>query len=152
MAARCWRPGRPTTWSRSIDVRDLAAWILDAAEGRTTGAFDGVGEIKTLAQLLGEVAAGVGPEPSFTWVDSDFLSAQDVQPWAGEGSIPLWLPRPEYDGMMSHSPEPAIAAGLRLRPVADTARDALGETAIGIGADRERELLEAWHAREVTAG
>jgi 2'-hydroxyisoflavone reductase len=145
-------PGSPDDVVQVIDVRDLAAWILDSADARTTGAFDGVGEIKTLARLLGEVAAGVGPEPSFTWVDSDFLSAQDVQPWAGEGSIPLWLPRPEYDGMMSHSPDPAIAAGLRLRPVADTARDTLGETAIGISADRERELLEAWHVREVTAG
>ena len=41
------------------------------------------------------------------------------------------LPRPEYDGMMSHDPQPAIVAGLRLRPVADTSRDTLGETAIG---------------------
>jgi 2'-hydroxyisoflavone reductase len=140
-------PGSPDDVVQVIDVRDLAAWILDAAQARTTGAFDGIGETMPLVRLLGEVAAGVGAEPSFTWVDSDFLAEQGAEPWSGEGSIPLWLPRPEYDGMMSHSPEPAIAAGLRLRPVADSARDTLGETAIGISADRERELLAAWHAR-----
>ena len=140
-------PGSPDDVVQVIDVRDLAAWILDAAQARTTGAFDGVGETMPLAQLLGEVAAGVGAEPSYTWVDSDFLTEQGVEPWSGEGSIPLWLPRPEYDGMLSHSPQPAIAAGLRLRPLADTARDTLGQTAIGISAERERELLAAWHAR-----
>lgn len=140
-------PGSPDDVVQVIDVRDLAGWLLDAAEARTTGAFDGVGETMPLAQLLGEVAAGVGAQPSFTWVDTDFLTEQGVEPWSGEGSIPLWLPRPEYDGMLSHSPKPAIVAGLRLRPVADTARDTLGETAIGITAERERELLEAWHAR-----
>lgn len=140
-------PGSPADVVQVIDVRDLAAWILDAAQARTTGAFDGVGETMPLAQLLGEVAAGVGAEPSYTWVDSDFLTEQGVEPWSGEGSIPLWLPRPEYDGMLSHSPEPAISAGLRLRPVTDTARDTLGQTAIGISAERERELLAAWHTR-----
>jgi len=140
-------PGSPDDVVQVIDVRDLAAWLLDAARAGTTGAFDGVGETRPLTQLLDEVAAGVGAEPTFTWVDSDFLSSQDVQPWAGEGSIPLWLPRPEYDGMMSHSPEPAIAAGLRLRPVAETARDTLGEVAIAIAPAREAEVLSAWHAR-----
>lgn len=140
-------PGSPGDVVQVIDVRDLASWILDAAQARTTGAFDAVGETMPLARLLDEVAAGVGAEPTFTWVDSDFLAEQGVEPWAGEGSIPLWLPRPEHDGMMSHSPRPAIEAGLRPRPVAETARDTLGEVAIGIGEEREREVLAAWHAR-----
>ena len=89
----------------------------------------------------------MGAGPTFTWVGSDFLAEQGVEPWAGEGSIPLWLPRPEHDAMMSHSAQPAIDAGLRLRPVIETAVDTLGETPIGIGAERERELLAAWHSR-----
>ena len=140
-------PGSPDDVVQVIDVRDLAAWLLDACEAPTTGAFDGVGEPLTISALLTEVAAGVGTEPQLTWVDTAFLSSQDVQPWAGEGSIPLWLPRPDYDGMMSHSTQPAIDAGLRLRPVAETARDTLGETPIAITAERECELLAAWHAR-----
>ena len=141
-------PGSPDDVVQVIDVRDLASWLLDAAAARTTGVFDAVGETMPIATLLDQVAAGVGAEPSYTWVESDFLASQEVAPWAGEGSIPLWLPRPEYDGMMSHDAQPAIDAGLRLRPVADTARDTLGETAIGITAEREAEVLAAWHARQ----
>lgn len=140
-------PGSPSDVVQVIDVRDLAAWLLDAAEARTTGAFDGVGEPMPIARLLDQVAEGVGALPSWTWVDAGFLTEQGVEPWAGEGSIPLWLPRPEYDGMMSHPAQPALDAGLRLRPVAETARDTLGETAVGITAEREREVLAAWHAR-----
>ena len=58
---------------------------------------------------------------------------------------PLWLPRPDYDGMMSHDPGPAVAAGLRLRPVGDTARDSLGGEVHGISPEREAEVL-AWSA------
>jgi nucleoside-diphosphate-sugar epimerase len=140
-------PGSPDDVVQVIDVRDLASWILDAVEARTTGAFDGVGDTMTLGKLLDEVASGVGATPSFTWVPSEFLSERGVEPWAGEESIPLWLPRPEYDGMMSHSAQPAVDAGLRLRPVAETAHDTFGETAIGISAAREAEVLAAWHAR-----
>ena len=76
-----------------------------------------------------------------------FLEEQGVEPWAGDGSVPLWLPRPEYDGMMSHDPAPAVAAGLRLRPVGDTARDSLGGAVHGIRAEREAEVLAAWSSR-----
>lgn len=140
-------PGSPDDVVQVIDVRDLAAWILDACEARTTGFFDGVGEPLALSDLLADVAVGVSVDPSLIWVDTDFLEAQGVDPWAGEGSIPLWLPRPEHDAMMSRSAQPALDAGLRLRPLAETARDTLGETAIGISAQREHEVLAAWHAR-----
>ena len=137
-------PGLPTDVVQVIDVRDLATWILDACEARTTGVFDSVGERMPIAQLLAEVAAGVGVDPELTWVPTDFLTEQGVEPWAGPDSIPLWLPRPEYDGMVAHDPQPALDAGLRLRAVAEKARDTLGETAIGLSAEREREVLAAW--------
>ena len=108
-----------------------------------------------LEQLLAGVAAGVGggltagigAGPSLTWVDQDFLEAQGVQPWAGEGSLPLWLPRPEHDAMMSRDPGPAVAAGLRLRPVTDTAPDCLESPVVALTAEREAEVLTAWHGR-----
>ena len=141
-------PGTPDDVVQVIDVRDLAAWVLDACEAGTTGTYDAVGRPTALGDLLAEVAAGVGrPDPLLTWVDSGFLEEQGVEPWAGDTSIPLWLPRPEYDGMMAHDPGPALAAGLRLRPVGDTARDSLGGTVHGIGPDREAEVLASWHRR-----
>ena len=115
-------PGRPDDVVQVIDVRDLAAWLLDLAESRTTGVLDAVGQPLPFGELLAQVAAGVGNhDPALTWVESAYLEEQGVEPWAGEGSLPLWLPRPEYDGMLAHDPGPAVAAGLRLRSVAETA-------------------------------
>ncbi|WP_439937467.1 NAD-dependent epimerase/dehydratase family protein [Nocardia sp. N13] len=141
-------PGRPEDVVQVIDVRDLATWLLDACEARTTGVFDAVGTPTPLGQLLAETAAGVGDlEPQLTWVDADFLEAQEVAPWAGDGSLPLWLPRPEYDGMLAHDPSPAVAAGLRLRPLAETAPGCLDSTVTALTPEREAEVLANWHTR-----
>lgn len=141
-------PGRREDVVQVIDVRDLAAWLLVLAESRTTGVLDAVGEPVPFADLLAGVAAGVGDSaPSLTWVDQAFLEAHDVAPWAGEGSLPLWLPRPEYDGMLAHDHTPAVATGLRLRPLAETAAGCLDSPVTALSPAREAEVLEAWHAR-----
>ena len=88
-------------------------------------------------------------------MDQAFLQEQEVEPWMGPGAIPLWLPRPEYDGLPAHDVRPSLDAGLTLRPLAETTRDTLawlrghpGRAVVsGIDLDRERELLAAWHAR-----
>ena len=141
-------PGRPEDVVQVIDVRDLAAWLLVLAEARTSGVLDAVGEPMAFSDLLAGVAAGVGDgSPRLTWVDQAFLEAHEVAPWAGEGSLPLWLPRPEYDGMLAHDPAPALAAGLRLRPPAETAPGCLDSPVTALSAEREAEVLAAWHAR-----
>jgi len=146
-------PGQPEDPVQVIDVRDLAAWIVTLAESRCVGIFDGVGPVSSLADLLAATAAGVGAEPAYTWVPDAFLAAQGVQPWMGPDAVPLWLPRPEYDGMMTHDPTPSVAAGLVTRPIADTARDTVAwlratptAAVSGISADREADLLAAFGA------
>lgn len=147
-------PGRPEDRTQVIDVRDLAAWLVAAAQARTTSDFDGVGEVLALSEVLAHVAAGCGADVRPTWVPQEFLTEQGVQPWAGPDSLPLWLPRPEYDGMCAHDPTPSYAAGLALRPLEETARDTLAwlratpdATRTGLSRDREAALLAAWHAR-----
>ena len=141
-------PGRPDDVVQVIDVRDLAAWLLDLAAARTRGTYDAVGQPIPFGDLLGQVAAGVGnDDPALTWVESAYLEEQAVAPWAGEGSLPLWLPRPESDGMLAPDPGPAVAAGLRLRPLAETAPACLASPVTALTADCEAEVLAAWHAR-----
>ncbi|WP_210439194.1 NAD-dependent epimerase/dehydratase family protein [Nocardioides xinjiangensis] len=141
-------PGRPTDVVQVIDVRDLAAWLLRLAQTRTPGVLDAVGRPTSFEDLLTAVAAGVRDDaPTLTWVDQGFLQEHGVQPWAGEDSLPLWLPRPEHDGMLAHDPAPAIAAGLTLRPVAETAPDCLDSPVTALSPEREAEVLAAWHAR-----
>ena len=97
---------------------------------------------------------GVSSDLTWTWVDQDFLAEQEVEPWMGPGAIPLWLPRPEYDGLPAHDVAPSLDAGLVVRPLAETTRDTLAwleatpdAPVSGIDLDREKELLAAWHSR-----
>lgn len=145
-------PGSPEDVVQVIDVRDLAAWIVTLAERRTVGVYDGVGEPMAIRDLLAacEVGAGRGGATTYTWVAQERLQELGVQPWMGDDAIPLWLPRPEYDGMLAHDVAPSVGAGLVLRPVADTSRDTLGwleatpdAPATGISRAREAELLRA---------
>ena len=145
-------PGSADDVVQVIDVRDLAAWIVDAAELHLTGTFDAVGQPTPIGDLLMQAAPHRADD--LTWVPTEFLEAHGVEPWMGPDSIPLWLPRPTYDGMLAHDPTPSLAAGLRLRPVAETANDTLewlreqpGTPRTGLTRKAERELLDAWHDR-----
>jgi nucleoside-diphosphate-sugar epimerase len=137
-----------------IDVRDLAAWIIRAAETGLTGAIDAVGIPIPRGEFLSQIARGTGADCTWTWTTRDFLEAQDVRKWAGPRSLPLWLPQPENAGFLSRSAAPALAAGLALRPLADTARDTLAwaraadAQPVGLTAAEEAAILAAWHARE----
>jgi 2'-hydroxyisoflavone reductase len=149
-------PGTPADAMQVADVRDLAEWAVTACERRTTGVYDGVGRSMPMSELLAQCAQGVDQgvdaELTWTWVDQEFLDAQGVEPWMGPDAIPLWLPRPEYDGLGAHDVQPSLDAGLRLRPLAETTRDTLAwleadpEAPVsGISLEREKELLAAWH-------
>lgn len=146
-------PGRPGDSTQVIDVHDLATWIVTAAETRLVGDYDGVGHATTMADLLSAVAAGCDADVELTWVPQEFLTEQGVEPWAGPDSLPLWLPRPAYDGMTAHDATPSYDAGLVTRPVADTARETLAwlqatpdAKVTGMSREREAELLALWHS------
>lgn len=147
--------GEPTDLVQVIDVRDVAAWVVAAAEARTTGAFDATSAPVALGDLLAQVAAGVGGDVTPTWVPGAFLTEHDVEPWAGEKGLPLWLPRPAYDGLMARDVTPSLDAGLTTRPLGDTARDTLGwlrtqpgaGSRTGLSREHEQRVLAAWHAQ-----
>lgn len=152
-------PGAPDEAVQVIDVRDLATWVVEAAEARTTGVYDATSHAMTRAAFLEEVAAGLAVEPTFTWVPQEFLAEQEVEPWAGPRALPVWLPLPEYAGLMAHDVTASYDAGLRTRPLAETARATLAwlrehpdAPVTGIGRDDEAEVLAAWHARQDPAG
>ena len=150
-------PGSPDERVQVIDVRDLAAWLVDCAESRATGVFHGTGRAISRADFLDEVADGVGLDRAdrrWTWVDQDFLAAHDVEPWAGPRSLPVWLPQPEYAWLMSVDVEASYDNGLRTRPLADTARDTLAwlraepdAPVTGLERAAEAEVLDAWRSR-----
>ncbi|NOW01934.1 NAD-dependent epimerase/dehydratase family protein [Isoptericola chiayiensis] len=143
-------PGKPSDPVQVIDVRDLAAWIVTLAERRGAGVLDAVGPVTPIGDVLDAVARGCGAAPRWRWADGGRLAALDVRPWAGDRSLPLWLPRPDYAGMVAHDAGPALAAGLEVRPVEDTSRDVLAwlrstpdAPVSGLTAAQEAEVLAA---------
>lgn len=118
-------PGSPDDAVQVIDVRDLAGWLVHLAAERVEGVFDGTGRPTTRQAFLSEVARGVGVRPRWTWVGQEQLAELEVPPWSGDGSMPVWLPLPEYAGLMAHDVTASFAAGLETRPIAETAQDTL---------------------------
>jgi 2'-hydroxyisoflavone reductase len=148
-----------------VDVRDLAGWMLDAAERGAAGVVNATGPERplTFEAFLEKVRAAVGRGARLVWASERFLLDAGVEPWQ---ELPLWLApgaNPGDAGFLALDVSRALAAGLRLRPLAETARDTLAwaegapETGAkdvgvpmapaGLDAERERELLEAWRRR-----
>ncbi|WP_128927412.1 NAD-dependent epimerase/dehydratase family protein [Bradyrhizobium guangxiense] len=150
-------PGSPDDAVQFIDVRDLAQWIVHAAEVRLTGIYDGIGPTRRRGEFLAECAAALNASCTFTWIDRPFLEAHDVRRWAGPRSLPMWLPLPDFAGFQTRDTAPAREAGLTARPPGETARDTLhwlrdsNGPVTGLSSDEESAVLSAWHAREAAA-
>jgi 2'-hydroxyisoflavone reductase len=149
-------PGRPQRQVQYIDARDLAEWILDMAESRRAGTYTAAGpdyEL-TMGRFLEECGTATGFGGRFVWVDERFLLDAGVAPWM---EVPLWTnPDGRNRFLLSMNVDKAVAAGLRFRPVAETARDTLAwdltrppdaERKAGLSRERESEVLAAWHGR-----
>ena len=145
-------PGTPDDAMQLIDVRDLAQWIVHAAQSRLAGTFDAIGPSFTRGEFLAQCGAGVGASCTFIWAGRAFLESRDIRRWSGPRSLPLWLPLPEFAGFATRDTSPAREAGLTVRPLSETARDTLawaraGRAAVtGLTVDEESAALRAWHA------
>lgn len=154
-------PGSPDRAVQFVDARDVAEWIVAMAESRGAGTFNATGPASptTMGDVLDACRDPAG-DARFTWVDDRFLAAEEVAPFT---ELPLWLP-PSAAGLLAVDVAKASAAGLRTRPLADTIADTTrwlrgaaeaapatlasgGSTKAGLDPDRERALLERWHAR-----
>ncbi len=151
-------PGEPADPVQIIDARDLAEWYVRIAEEGIAGTFNATGPSSTLsiAEMLYGIRAVTSRKMSFTWVDADFLAAQEVQPWA---HMTCWVPPTDgYEGFGLIDCSRAIDAGLTFRPLAETARDTLtwwnslpeerrATLRAGLPREKEKEVLAAWKKR-----
>lgn len=150
-------PDHPERDVQLIDVRDLATFLVDAAEQRLEGVLDATGRVTGIGEVLEEVQRGVeghgpGSRATLFWAAPAFLRRHHVQPWSGPRSLPLWLPE-EMSGMLTHDVSEAFDAGLRTRPISETAADTLTwlrseqgrVTVTGMTRAEEQELLDDWH-------
>lgn len=141
-------PGPPERPTQSIDVRDLAAWTVALCERRVAGTYNATHPGISFSDLLDACQACAGTGARVTWVTDAFLLEQGVGQWL---ELPLWLTGPENAAADRVDVSRAVASGLELRPLVETVRGALEQAAtidgVGLTAEREAELLAAWHAR-----
>jgi 2'-hydroxyisoflavone reductase len=140
-----------------IDVRDLCEWAVRLCEDRTYGTFMGIGPEngRSIAEMLYGIAAVTTTPLSWSWVPLEFLAQHRVRPYS---EMPVWRPpTPGYEGFARFDLSREVAAGLTFRSLADTAQATLefhrsrpaerqAQLRAGLTADREAEVLGAWHA------
>lgn len=116
-------PGPAELPLQYIDVRDLAAWMLDAAEQGRSGAYNTVSRRghTTMRELLEHVVAVTGGTAELRWTAPDVVLAAGVEPW---NDLPIWIPPGHpYEFLHNGDVSKAYAAGLACRPVSETVAD-----------------------------
>jgi 2'-hydroxyisoflavone reductase len=151
-------PGDGEDRVQVIDVRDLCEWCVRLCEDGTTGRYMGIGPAngRSMAEMVYGIAAVTSEPLSWTWVPREFLAEHRVRPYA---EMPVWRPgTPGFEGFARFDLTREVATGLTFRTLADTAQATLefhrsrpaerrAELRSGLSAEREAEVLRAWHAR-----
>jgi 2'-hydroxyisoflavone reductase len=152
---RIERGGRVLAPDRSrrlqyIDARDLAGWMLSAAERGIGGAFNTVGEPgrHTMGDLLETVVGVTGSGAELVWVVPEVIAEAGIRPWI---ELPIWLPDDEeYGGMHDADVSAVFRAGLTCRPLRETVADTWAwlraegdpEPRLGLDPVKERRVLD----------
>ena len=111
-------PGAPTDPFQIIDVRDLAAFTLNAVENNVTGTYNLVsnvnefkfGELTDACIAAAKKQAKPADAPRATYLPTEFLEEQKVEPWS---EMPVWLPaKGDEAAFAGTSNKAALAKGL----------------------------------------
>jgi 2'-hydroxyisoflavone reductase len=144
-------PSPPSANLQFIDVRDLAAFIINQIEANSEGVYNVTGPRKpaTFGSLLVASREAALSDASFVWVDESFLLNEGVMPWR---DLPLWVPTsdPAFTGFYNININKALKAGLTFRPLSQTVAETLAwlksqpiKTKLKVGLDiaEESKLL-----------
>ncbi|GAB2740860.1 SDR family oxidoreductase [Streptomyces bullii] len=141
-----------------VDVRDLAEWILQAAERELSGPYNLISPRghATTGSLLDACVRVTGGTAELRWTAPEVILEAGIEPWT---QLPVWVPPGSdlHDALHGADVSRAVAAGLRCRPVEETVADtwrwlrSIGGTAPhrpdrptpGIDPETEAEVLAA---------
>ena len=150
-------PGDGTDRLQTIDARDLADFIVTCIQNKLVGPFNTTNPhgLYTWKDVLEMCRDKLNPDLKLTWVPAEFLTEQGVQPMA---DLPLWVPPgTPFSGIWDAVADKAKAAGLKARPLSESIVDTWDwfqtldperqdPLRAGMTAERQAEVLAAWHA------
>ncbi|HEY1641188.1 MAG TPA: NAD-dependent epimerase/dehydratase family protein [Streptosporangiaceae bacterium] len=116
-------PGPPDRPLQYIDCRDLAAWLLQAAERGIGGAFNTVSQPgqATMRTLLEAAIEATGSAARLVWTPPEVIEEAGIEPWT---ELPVWTPPDgEVAALHDGNVDRVYAAGLTCRPVTETVAD-----------------------------
>jgi 2'-hydroxyisoflavone reductase len=153
-------PGQRHRPIQPVDVRDVAAFAIRAADTRQAGSFNLTARPRdTMGDLLTACQQACRGQADLEWVtDEQWLVAQGIRQWT---ELPLWR---SYRGTWGVDSRRAHDAGFATRPLRETVFDtwawlAGGGEAIehtragqlGIAPEREHTILRLWDAHRLDA-
>jgi 2'-hydroxyisoflavone reductase len=110
-----------------VDVRDVAAFVVDSVETKRPGAFNTTGPVYTWNGALTESQSAIAGRGTPVWASAAFLAAHNVSQFE---NMPMWKWRNGNRPASVFPSDKAFALGWKPRPLAPTLRD-----------------LWAWHQR-----
>jgi nucleoside-diphosphate-sugar epimerase len=117
-------PGPRSLPLQYVDVRDLAEWILGAADAGVSGAYNLMSPQghTTMGELLDACVQVTGARAELRWTEPSLVLDAGIQPWT---QLPVWVPvgSDMHDALHRADVSRAVAAGLRCRPVSETVAD-----------------------------
>ncbi|MGH3332689.1 MAG: NAD-dependent epimerase/dehydratase family protein [Nocardioidaceae bacterium] len=153
---RVLAPGPQDRQLQYVDARDLAAWMLDAAQRGLGGAFNAVSKPghTTIGELLATCNDVTGRHSELVWVPAEAIEAAGLSGWT---QLPIWVPPTgELAGLHDGDVSAAHAEGLRCRPMNETVADTWlwlqdegfpppmgNRPVVGLDPDLEQRVLDA---------
>jgi 2'-hydroxyisoflavone reductase len=142
---RVLAPGDPGDLTQVIDVRDLAAFLLDGCHRDKSGVYNLTGPPRPFGILLDLCRTATYSDAELFWIPSWRLIGAGVDPGTG---IPLWVDEDGYEAFNDVDSSRAVGVGLNCRAMTETIRDTLswdlargGPETWGLSPAQEARLL-----------
>ncbi|KND87797.1 hypothetical protein TOPH_07627 [Tolypocladium ophioglossoides CBS 100239] len=153
---RTLAPGPKDLALQFIDARDLANFIVDAAEQKLHGPFNLVSERKhiSMSDFLETANKVTGGHAQLRWLEPEKVSAAGIGAWV---ELPLWL-TPDDDSVYEADISKAAEAGMRIRTAKETIADTWAcmktldempsNVRVGLDPDKEAAVLNKYFGTE----
>ncbi|WP_328772153.1 SDR family oxidoreductase [Streptomyces sp. NBC_00286] len=107
-----------------VDARDLAEWVLGAAERELSGPYNLISPQghTTMGALLDACVQATGSNAELRWTAPELILDAGIEPWT---QLPVWVPPASelHGALHSANVSRAVATGLQCRPVEETVTD-----------------------------